>query len=425
MEKNNSTLTPKDKLNNIQLKCEANQIDLLATSKYEYELSFTKSLSKVKTTSDILPLVVEQLVHVNTTYDIADDTVKLTYHLNKDDKSFDMLKHALRYKKLHVLKNMEYFFTLLDKGYTYILHPNNLVYNDNMIPRAIYVGYVGVLEPVHQLQEDMLHQFKCLVFSTLDSSEDFEKLANGALEYTKKTTFLERVYHAATHQELFSFITEAFEKEFGQYHHQNIAVNKKQYMRMRIIALIASVFGTIAIALAFFALSVQIPFKDKMNDATTYFVSSDFGNVIRTLYNVDTSSLPQAQKYMLAYSYILEEPMSATSRTSATNAISTNSDPRFLDFWIYMGRLEYEKALDIAKVLTDLNLEYHATFRAIEILKADASISGSEKEQKIKDFSSKLEDLEEKLFIPTPLLPGTTPAPTPIPSTPAGGANAN
>lgn len=427
MENNNSIRTPENKMKNIQLKIEANQIDLLAISDLEYQLSFTKSLSNIKTTSDILPLVVEQLVHVRTTYDIADDTVNLTYHLNKDDKSFDKLKHALRYKKLHVLKNMEYFFSLLEKGYTYILHPDNLVYNDNMIPRSIYVGYVKALEPLHQTEEQLLHQFKCLVFSTLDNTQEFEKLANGALEYTKKTTFLERVYSAATHEELFKFLDESFQKEYAQYHHRNIAVNKKQYSRMRIIAVVASVFGTIAIALAFFALMVQIPFKDKMNESTTYFISSDFGNVIRTLYNEDTSNLPQAQKYMLAHSYILEEPMSPASRTSALNSISTNSDPRFLDFWIYMGRLEYEKALDIAKVLTDLNLEYHATFRAIEILKADATISGTEKETKIRDFTSKLADLEEKLFIPpTTTTPGATTTPTaPVTPSPTGGANGN
>ena len=41
---------------------------------------------------------------------------------------------------------------------------------------------------------------------------DFEKLSNGALEYTIKTSFLEQIYNASSHKELFEFLNESFEK---------------------------------------------------------------------------------------------------------------------------------------------------------------------------------------------------------------------
>lgn len=368
----------------------------IAEGVYTYE--FLKSMSNIQTTSDILPLVIDKPSHVHATYELVDDMITITYHVDQQDATMNTIRTLLKYEQLQVLKNIKFMFHTSKQGYTYILHPDNLVYSVDYMPKCIYVGYDSILEPIKQSEEQLLYQYKCLIFSVLEKSFDFDKLLNGELEYCKKTTFLSKVYKAESVSDVIVLIENAFEEEKKQYLTRHIAVRKNRYQAMRLTSLVASIVAVLSLILAIYSFVVKLPYEQLMNEASKYYISEDYGNVIKTLYKESPESLPQTQRYILAYSYILEEPMQKKSKDSALNVLRMNSDERYLNYWIYLGRMDYESALEISKVLTDLNLEYHATYRAIEIIKASDSISGQEKETKIKEYTGKLETLEKQLF---------------------------
>lgn len=386
------------KFKNIKLEYNNENIELKYIGDNQYTYEFIKSLSKVKDSTDLLPLTIEQPSHLKTTFKIEGDLVKLNYQLNEDMKEFSNLKKQENYQKLHVLKNISKIIDNRNQGYTYILNPANIFYDSNNIPSVLYVGYVNLLLPFKQEESDLVFQYKCLVTYLFDDKYSFSGLYNGGLEILKKTTFLNEIYEASSIIEIQDILEAAFKKERDVYFSHNSIVNKSKYNILKFTSIIAIIAFAISLVFTVIAYFNILPFNKQMNEASYQYVSNNYGKVISTLKDENPNSLPQAQKYMLAYSYIKGEIMNEKSKNSAIAAISTKSDASYLLFWIYIGRANYEKASDIAKELNDLKLEYHASYRAIEIIKQDKNLSGAQKQELLSKYEEQLKKVEKKLF---------------------------
>ncbi|MGL4383004.1 MAG: type VII secretion protein EssB [Bacilli bacterium] len=370
--------------------------------KYEdgsYTLSFLKSLSNVKNSADLLPLILKQSYHTDVSYDLKDDMVYLKYKLKTDDQSFNNIKNELFYNKLQILRNTYFIISdLEDNGYTYYLNPTNLVYDDNWHPSIIYVGYRNLLSPLDQSEVDLLRQYKCLCIQTFDTKYDFDSLYNGTLETIKKSTLVTKIDQANTIVELHDILNELYHLEKKKFTSKMKLVSRQSNTTLKIVSTISIVLTLISIVVVANAYLKTIPYLEKMNVVATNFISNDYGKVISNLKDKKPKDLPAAQQYMLAYSYILSEPLNEESKASALKSISAKSDERILSYWIYLGREDYQQALNLSKELTDLNMQYHASFRALEIIKNDKSISGSEKEELLTKYQAEFDKLEETLF---------------------------
>ncbi len=83
--------------------------------------------------------------------------------------------------------------------------------------------------------------------------------------------------------------------------------------------------------------------------------------------------------------------MSDKKKENIMNTISLKSDAKNLLYWIYNGRGEFSKSLDIAKLLDDPTLAMYSLTKQIEQVQSDTTLSGDEKSGKTKNFGRKLE----------------------------------
>ena len=383
---------------NIILQIDSNKITLENLDNGVYKYEFVKSLSNVNSEADILPLCITQPAHIPCQYQLEDDLVVLTYQIDEKYSNFDNLRDKATYEKLHILKNIKKIIENRELGYTYILHPDNIVYDDNYLPLTVYVGFQDIFYPLSQNDEDILYQYKCLVTYLFEVKYDFDSLYNGGLDILNKTKFLQKIYECSTIEDLVTLLEDSFIKENETFHKTNKVVSANKYNLFRTFSIAGIAVSVVALALLANAYMRTIPYTNRMNEASYAFVSQDYGKVVSTLRNDNASALPVTQKYMLAYSYIIAEPMNETSRKSALSVISTKSDEAYLTFWIYIGQENYVDAIELAKELSDLRLQYHAYYRAIEIIKNDQNMSGSTKEEKINTYEEQLGQVEERLF---------------------------
>lgn len=365
-----------------------------------YTHVFQKSLSNIRTQSELLPLVADVFGLSDSSYHIDNDMITLTYQVRPNSVSFDYFVKEKLHNQLHVLKNIGNLYASHNKGYTHILHPNNLYVDDNHLPYVLYRGYIDVMEPLMQAEADLVRQYQALVFSLFDSKHDFEGLYNGALEFAKKTPFLEKVYNAQTIKEIQAIIEDSYHKEKQRYEKSHVSVVKNKYRLFQNFGILATILALVMAIPLGWSLLVKGPFDDKMAKASSEYAAERYGDVVTTLAKESEGSLPAAQKYMLARSYLELESMSEQNRNSAKKSLAYDSDVRVFQFWIALGRDDYRTALDIAKSMNIDAYGYIASFKAVEIIKKSTG-SGEQKEKDLKVYEEELKKFEEKLN-PTP-----------------------
>lgn len=379
-----------------EIKLNTFSVQLEETQKGVYTYNFQKSLTNIKTESELLPLIADISGLAPSSYTIDNDSVVLKYETFPNSVVFTSFKNKKLHEKLQVLKNVRHIYASFKKGYTHILHPNNLFIDDNHVPYVLYRGYQDVMEPLMQTDDDFIRQYQSLIFSLLDTKYDFEALYNGALEYTKKTAFLEKVYSAKTIEEIAEIVAEAYHSEKIKYEKIHFDAVKSRYRLFRTFGIIGTLATVIFASIIGWMFLMKIPKDERMAKASGYYAAEKYSEVISVLSHDEVSNLPKSHQYMLAKSYLDQEAMSNENKAEAKKVLTYDSDPRVFEFWIKLGRDDYKSAISIAKDLESPSYTYIATFKAVKIISKSTG-NGDQKEKDLETYKKEVSKYEEQL----------------------------
>ena len=249
------------------------------------------------------------------------------------------------------------------------LHPQNIYVSGNDV-RLIHYGVSHILAPQVFNQERYLKVYKALVASILLPKVDFELAVEGLDECHR---------------------LEQKNKE------SKVQVNKKQW---RALVVGAIVLAVATLTLGFFtykSYSRDLPLKNAVIDAQAAFMSTDYDKAIDILEPYGINRLPKSAKYVLATSFVKLDNLNSEQMEAVLNTITQSSDETILNYWIYLGRGDLEKALDVAQNIGDTQLILHAYTNLYEKVKADTKMSGSDKQKKLDEYEKEISKLSKEL----------------------------
>lgn len=225
----------------------------------------------------------------------------------------------------------------------------------------------------------------------------FDNLYNGSLASARGTQFEKSILDAKTIRDIADILEEAYVKENTAVHKNISRVPKKKYRTFRGLAVgFIIVAVLLAVPVSYFAF-VKVPLQNDLLTANENFLKTDYDKVITGLEDIDPEKMPQSVQYELAYSYVDGEKMSDKKKENIMHTISLKSDPQNLLYWIYNGRGEFDKSLDIAKLLDDPSLAMYSLTKQIEQVQNDTTLSGDEKVEKLKTLEESLKEYDDKL----------------------------
>ena len=88
----------------------------------------------------------------------------------------------------------------------------------------------------------------------------------------------------------------------------------------------------------------------------------------------------------IAYSYIQGLEFSDNQRKVILNNVTLKSDDLYLNYWIQVGRNDFEDALDTAKRINDSDLIIYALTQEMKKVREDDSLSGKDRETKLESL---------------------------------------
>lgn len=346
-----------------------------------------KQLDLLKQPSDhFSPLEIEE----------KEDAFLFQIAIEENHKSWEDIRKLNTNEKLRLLCNLAKLEKFLSTRVTFLLHPETILFDENLMPVITYRGLRNLVPPFELDEAEFLKQFKCFTIALVSKKYDYEQLYNGSLRNADETEFERQVRDIADFTALKHFLEESYRTEQDKTEKTMTLVPMKKFRLFRQLAIIMVLVAVLlAIPLAYYGF-VKSPYQDKLLTAHGHYLASDYGETISALRDADPEDLPFQTKFILANSYINIENLSEREKDVILRNVSLKSDPDYLLYWIYNGRGEFEQSLEKAKYINDGQLILYGLIKQMEEARNNPELTGTEREEVLNDLQAELARYQEQ-----------------------------
>lgn len=299
-------------------------------------------------------------------------------------------------KLRHLVNIGPIYGALMSSKYTYRLAPDNVLFDLNATPQLIYRGIVNQVKPYEAMTvASFVKSYQAMIVSLLDKRTTYEGLMSGKLEFYKGNLFCEKIL-AETHPENIVALLEArYEEEKMQNRNHFTKIANKTATMLKMGASVSMILAAVSLLGLLYITLVTLPYQELMAHLRLSFIKEDYSAVISEARNVDGRVLTQDDKYILAYSVIMTEPLTAAQRSELSN-MSTQSNEAYLRYWILIGQAKNDEAIDIASYLDDPQLLMYGMTKKIDEIQRDPDLTAEARTTQLESYKNKLEELKKQ-----------------------------
>ena len=276
------------------------------------------------------------------------------------------------------------------------IHPKNIFLQGSVV-KILYYGLEGIMEPIPYTSETFLMTYKALIVSILRPKLDFELLVNGIAAISD--SLVQDIVACESYDDVIKYIHEAYDKAYQEEKKKKIAVSK---LTWRILSIGIGIFSVATITLGVLAAYYHFwsnPIQKATINAQSHFINKQYDSVADDLQGVAVNRLSKEAKFVLASAYVRLDNLSEEQKSSVLNTITPSSEDNLLDYWIYLGKGDYKKSLDLAQNIGDDQLTLHAYTNLYEQTREDKNMNGAEKQKKLSEYRKEIEKLSKKLGV--------------------------
>lgn len=327
--------------------------------------------------------------------DETEDVFLFHITVEENQKNWEDIRKFNTNDKLRLLYNMARLQRFLSTRITFPLHPETILFDDNLIPVVTYRGLRNLVPPFEMDEAVFLKQFKCYIIALFSKKYDFEQLYNGSLRNADDTEFQRQVRDMENLTQLKAFLLESYREEQNKTEQTLTLVPLRKFRLFKQLAIIMIVVAVFLGGPLAYYVFVKSPYQDNLLEAHGQYLSSDYGEIVSTLRDEDPEKLPFRTQYILANSYINLESLSDRESEVILRNVSLRSDPDYLLYWIYNGRGEFEESMEKAKYIDDAQLIMYGLIKQIEEAKNNPDLTGSERDEFVNELQDELAQYQE------------------------------
>ncbi len=278
--------------------------------------------------------------------------------------------------------------------YKFSLNPTNIYYD---IQGRAFIKTRDVYGAEEEFSNELfVRQYKSLIGCTLTKKYKFEDYDNGGQDLLKEDRFLNEIFECTE-------VEQIIEKLYGEYlryrevHKEKfVEISKVKNKGYKVTVGITSLLIIVSMVLMGYFVVWERPYNRAVIAANEAYLQSNYSMTIEKMENVSVDRMNIYEKYILAVSCVKCESFNEENRRNILNTIALNGDEKVMEYWIYINRLDTEKAADIAMQESSNQLLYYAYLKEKAVIENDSSLTGQEKSTKLSSIENKLAPLENE-----------------------------
>ncbi|MFJ7932756.1 type VII secretion protein EssB [Sporosarcina sp. NPDC096371] len=274
-----------------------------------------------------------------------------------------------------------------------VICPENIVYSTGMTPYFIHYGVMESLPPFEENTERNWLELKATVAAAVDSSRTFE-------EYVKYHETLELkeigqlIMSMGDSESLLAVIQDQLARIVEKEKHY-IELPRKKWKTSKWLAIGLGLSLVPALILTFYFLIYEMPRNEAYLDSHEQYLTHRYSEVVTILSQHSVKHMPYVVLYELAHSFVMNEELTEEQKKNVLNNISLQTDTDYLKYWIYIGRSEAVKAIDLARLMEDGELITYGLLKRREEIQAETNLTGEEKQQMLKEIDNEVDEYKK------------------------------
>ena len=289
-------------------------------------------------------------------------------------------------EKLRFLINSSKLLSLYDE-YDFSLSPDNLLVDINLVPKVL------LRDARDSESSDFISRYKALIGSILKSTYKYDDYIEGGEDLFKKDKFLSKIKALDSVIEIEELLLEEYKRTIETVKQTKKLVSKKLMIFLKVaIPLLLVIVGLSAFVL-YQVMTNDIPYGKSMIEARNAYINNQPLEVQRVLRDYDIHELSYETKYILARSYVITEVLTVEQIADILHGLTLRTEEMIFDYWIHLGRLEFEEAIDIALRFNDNELLLFAYLKYEVAVRDDPTIGGDERINLLNRIESRINSL--------------------------------
>ena len=304
------------------------------------------------------------------TLETLEDGIELVFDADKMESASIVLGRT-QSDKLRFLVNVAEL-ECLHTDLTFSLAAENLLVDINLRPRV--------------LQRDLncdgsafLPKYKALIGAVLTRRTDYNDYINGGADLYKKNKLLDELFKCESTDEIRVRLTEEYHAE-----NERVKQSKKQVSKQSVLisSICIPLLAIALIAVSYFAVIAilfEIPYQDKVIRASQAYIVGDYVAAQAAMRDLEPADMTHETRHFLSRAYVITQALTDAEIHHVLMGLTPMTDGALFDYWIFLGRLEFDSALEIARRYGDSELLLFAYIKQRAVVEADMQMPGDEK----------------------------------------------
>lgn len=316
----------------------------------------------------------------------------ILFYFDIEDKyPFSELKNEDLEYKYRFLQNFREVQEIW-QNYVLPMEEENIYYDCNFMP------YFAIRDIKTTEEEELtfFEEYQYLAAGILNKKYTYTQVKESGMEILRKDKGASWVFGCESLEELYSAIKEKAEELHEVNKFQRIRLEKKKYqLGTRIIAGVIGVLALLLIITGYLSL-VVLPRNKAVIRASRAYTIENYVDCIDNLKNVKPEQMDTYTKYILAVSYARSEALEKEELTNVLDKLSIYSNEIELEYWIAIGRSDFERAENVSKALSDDKLLIYAYMKELNYLEGNVLMDGEEKQSRMNELSNAITEIGKK-----------------------------